>query len=198
MSVLLYYMRHGETDWNREARLQGQRDIPLNDTGRSQARRCGEVMRDLLARDAVDPASLDFVCSPLGRAVETMQLMRAGLGLDAAAYRLDPRLAEVSFGKWEGFTLEELRMQAPEAVADRERDKWGFTPPAAESYRTMSLRVVAWYRSLTRDTIAVAHGGVLRGLMVQLGISSAEEAPFLDIDQGVVYVIRDGSISRYG
>ena len=62
----------------------------------------------------------------------------------------------------------------------------------------MSRRVRGWYDSLQRDTVAVAHGGVLRGLIVQLGICSAEEAPFLDIAQGVVYVIRNGNLSRYG
>jgi len=94
--------------------------------------------------------------------------------------------------------LEELRAHAPDAVAAREADKWNFTPPQAESYFTMSLRVHDWYRSLMRDTVAVAHGGTLRGLIVQLGIASAAEAPFLDVAQGVVYVIRPGSIDRYG
>jgi broad specificity phosphatase PhoE len=195
-SPLLYYIRHGETDWNREGRLQGRREIPINANGRAQARHCGGVLRDLLARDAIDPAGLDFVASPLGRARETMQLVRTELGLDSS-YRVDARLAEISFGAWEGFTTAELRARWPDALAEREHDKWGFTPPQAESYAMVSLRVRDWYRSLTRDTVAVAHGGVLRGLTVQLGIASAAEAPFLDIAQGVVYVIRPGSISRY-
>ncbi len=193
---LLYYIRHGETDWNVQGRLQGQRDIPINANGRAQARRCGEILRELFARDAADPVRLDFVSSPLGRARETMQLLRAALGLDAA-HRIEERLAEVSFGNWEGFTTEELRQRWPDALAARERDKWGFMPPQAESYATMSLRVRAWYDTLERDTVAVAHGGTLRGLIVRLGIASPEEAPFLDIGQGVVYVIRPGSISRY-
>jgi len=197
-SPLLYYIRHGETDWNREGRLQGRRDIPINANGRAQARRCGEVLGDLFARGATDAARFDFVASPLGRARETMQLVRAGLGLDPTAYRTDPRLTEVSFGAWEGFTTEELRARAPDAVAARENDKWSFTPPQAESYFTMSLRVHDWYRSLMRDTVAVAHGGTFRGLIVQLGIAPAAEAPFLDVAQGVVYVIRPGSIDRYG
>lgn len=195
---LLYYMRHGETDWNVERRLQGQRDIPINTRGREQARRSGEILRELLARDAIDPARLDFVSSPLGRARETMELARAAAGLAPRGYRLDSQLAEISFGQWEGFTLAELRTRQPDAVEARERDKWGFTPPDAESYATMSLRIRAWYDALTRDTVAVAHGGTLRGLVVQLGIASAEEAPFLDIGQGVVYAIRPGSMSRYG
>ena len=109
----------------------------------------------------------------------------------------DDRLAEISFGKWEGFTLDELRRQWPDAVDARETDKWGYTPPEAESYSTMSLRVIAWYRDLARDSVVVAHGGVLRGLLVQLGLSSSVEAPFLDITQGVVFAIEPGNIARY-
>jgi broad specificity phosphatase PhoE len=192
---LLYYIRHGETDWNRDSRLQGQREIPINTNGRAQARRCGEILKDLIARE---PATeRDFVASPLGRARETMEIVRATLGLDPRSYRVDPRLTEVSFGRWEGSTIEELRQRFPDAVAAREHDKWGFRPPDAESYAEMSVRVRGWYDSLERETIAVAHGGVLRGLVVQLGICSAEEAPYLDIGQGVVYVIRDGALSRY-
>ena len=194
---LLYYIRHGETDWNVEGRLQGQRDIPINARGRAQARRCGDILRDLLARDATDPAILDFVSSPLGRARATMELMRAALGLAASAYRVDPRLAEVSFGQWEGFTTQELRARWPDAVEARERDKWDFAPPQAESYAAMSLRMREWYQTLRGATVAVAHGGTLRGLIVQLGIASPAEAPFLDIGQGVVYAIRSGSMSRY-
>jgi probable phosphoglycerate mutase len=192
---LLYYIRHGETDWNRESRLQGQRDIPVNENGRSQARRCGEILRDLLAREP--QTAPDFVSSPLGRARETMELARAGLGLAPQAYRIDERLTEISFGEWEGFTLAELSRHAPDAVAARDREKWTYTPPGAESYAAMSQRVRTWYDSLERETVAVSHGGVLRGLVVQLGIASPEEAPFLDIAQGVVYVIRDGTWTRY-
>jgi probable phosphoglycerate mutase len=126
-----------------------------------------------------------------------MERVRGVLGLDPKAYRIDARLTEVSFGLWEGFTLAELAARFPDAAAARERDKWGFTPPQAESYATMSLRMRAWYEALDRDVVAVAHGGTLRGLIVQLGLASKEEAPFLDIKQGVVYVIRDGSMSRY-
>ena len=192
---LLYYIRHGETDWNRESRLQGQREVPINATGREQARTCGEILHDLIAREA--ETDLEYVSSPLGRACETMEILRATLGLDPQSYCIDQRLTEISFGRWEGFTLDELRKVSPDAVAARERDKWGFAPPDAESYATMSRRVRGWYDSLTRDTVAVAHGGTLRGLIVRLGICSAEEAPFLDIGQGVVYVIRSGTLSHY-
>jgi broad specificity phosphatase PhoE len=63
--------------------------------------------------------------------------------------------------------------------------------------RELSVRVREWYHSLAQNTVAVAHGGTLRGLIVQLDIHSAEEAPHLDIAQGVVYAISDGMLSRY-
>ena len=197
MSPRLYYIRHGETDWNAEGRLQGQRDIPINARGRAQARQCGAILSDLFACDQVDPAAIDFVASPLGRARETMEIARATLGLAATAYRIDARLAEVAFGAWEGFTGVELSARWPEIYAERERDKWRFTPPGGESYATMSVRMREWYDTLARDTVVVAHGGTLRGLVVQLEIADWDDAPFLDVSQGVVYTIKPGSIARY-
>jgi probable phosphoglycerate mutase len=193
---VLYYIRHGETDWNVAYRLQGARDIPINRNGRAQALRCGEIMRDLLARDARSAADLDFVASPLGRARETMEIVRAGLGLDPHAYRTDARLTEVGSATGRVSASRSCAREA-DAVASRERDKWGFVPPGGESYQTMSLRVADWYATLTTDTVAVAHGGTFRGLIVGLGIMPVEEAPALDIVQGAVYVIADGRMTRY-
>jgi broad specificity phosphatase PhoE len=198
MPPSLYYIRHGETDWNVAYRLQGGRDIPINANGRVQARRCGGILAELLMRDGRAAADLDFVASPLGRARETMEIVRSGLGLAPLAYRTDARLTEVGFGRWEGSSIDELRASQADAVAARERDKWDFVPPGGESYAAMSRRVHDWYAALTRDTIAVAHGGTLRGLIVRLGIMTAAEAPMLDIAQGVVYLIADGRMTRYG
>lgn len=197
MPPLLYYIRHGETDWNVEGRLQGQRDIPINARGRAQARQCGAILRDLFVCDKVNAAALDFVASPLGRARETMAIARATLGLDPAAYAVDPRLAEVGFGSWEGFTAAELQARFPAVYAERARDKWRFTPPGGESYATMSARIRDWYDGLSRDTVVVAHGGTLRGLIVQLDIAGWDNAPYLDVSQGVVYTLRPGHIARY-
>ena len=103
--LLTYMIRHGQTAWNAEGRLQGQKDIPLNDTGRAQAAGNGRALKAIL-RDTV--SDFDFVASPLGRTRETMELLRGAMGLDPSAYRTDPRLVEVSFGDWEGHTLPEL------------------------------------------------------------------------------------------
>src|SRR5690242_15191380 len=99
---IVYFARHGETDWNRERRLQGQHDIPLNALGRVQASRCGEVLGELLERDGRAAADYEYVSSPLGRARETMELMRAAMDLDPGRYRTGARLMEMSFGRWEG------------------------------------------------------------------------------------------------
>jgi probable phosphoglycerate mutase len=194
---VIYYLRHGETDWNVEGRLQGQRDIPLNARGRTQSVHCGQILRDLFAREDLKPASFDFICSPLGRARETMELARAELGLPPQDYRIDERLTEVTFGDWEGYTLAELRNRDPQRVAAREHDKWRFIAPGGESYEQMSWRMRDWYQSLTRDAVVTAHGGTARGLMACLGIAKPAAAPLLDIAQGVVYVLNGTALTRY-
>ncbi|MGA7971792.1 MAG: histidine phosphatase family protein [Pseudolabrys sp.] len=194
---VLYYLRHGETDWNVEARLQGRRDIPLNARGREQASHCGEVLRDLFARDGIDPTALDYVSSPLGRARETMELARGVLGLGPDGYRLLDELTEISFGTWEGSTIAEMRARDANGVAAREHDKWHFLPPGGESYEAVSARMSAWYTSLTRDTVATAHGGTARGLMAALGIAKPAAAPMIDIEQGVIYVFKGETLTRY-
>ena len=84
-----------------------------------------------------------------------MELMRAAMGLDPAAYRTDARLMEMSFGRWEGFTFAELQAREAAALAARERDKWGFVLPGGESYAQLQVRVRAWYESVERDTRGV-------------------------------------------
>jgi probable phosphoglycerate mutase len=196
---LFYFMRHGETDWNAERRLQGQHDIPLNAVGRRQGSQCGEILRALFDREGHDPEAFDFVSSPLGRARETMELMRTGLGLDPGRYRTDARLAELSFGRWEGFTFAELQgcQSDVRALATREHDKWGFVPPGGESYADLLVRVRQWYATLVRDAVVVAHGGVARTLIVHLGIEPAAAAPVHDIEQGVVYQFAPGRLTRF-
>ena len=193
----IYYIRHGETDWNVEARLQGQQDIPLNARGRAQGVHCGGILRDLFARDVRDPATLDYIASPLQRARATMELARPELGLPAHGYRIDPRLTEICFGRWEGFTVAELHTRDPEGVAAREHDKWHFVPPGGESYQAVTARMGEWYAGLKRDTVVAAHGGTARGLMALLGIAKPAAAPLIDIAQGVVYVFEGERLTRY-
>ena len=99
MTPSLYFVRHGQTDWNAETRFQGTRDIPLNDIGRGQASRNGKALKDI-----VDPSKVNFIASPLMRTRETMEIIRAEMELEPQAYQTDDRLKELSFGDWEGRT----------------------------------------------------------------------------------------------
>jgi broad specificity phosphatase PhoE len=194
---ILYYVRHGETDFNIEQRLQGQYETSLNARGCMQARQCGEVLRELLAREGRPATDYGYVSSPLKRARETMQLVRVTLGLDANGYEVDARLKEISYGEWEGSTLAEIEARDPRLLARREREKWAFEPPGGESYRDVALRVASWYASVTRDAVVTAHGGVARALMANFCILPEEEATHAEVDHGVVYVFADGTMARY-
>ncbi len=194
---VLYYLRHGETDFNVEARLQGRRDTALNARGRQQAADCGELLRDLFARDGREAADFDYVASPLRRARETMEVLRATLGLDLQSYTIDDRLMEISYGEWEGLTLPEIDARMPGLLAEREQDKWDFAPPGGESYRALTIRVSEWYAELTQDTVVAAHGGVARALIALFGLLPRDEATYAQIGQGVVYVFSDAKMARY-
>jgi len=194
----LYYIRHGQTDWNMEQRVQGHRDVPLNALGRAQASHCGSILRELFARQGRRADELDYVASPLSRARATMELLRAALDLDPQAYRTDARLMELSYGRWEGYTLDEILKLEAESYAARERDRWSYVLPGGESYAQLLLRVGAWHQTVARDAVVAAHGGVGRALIAHLGIASPEEAARIEIEQGIVYLFADGCLMRYG
>jgi broad specificity phosphatase PhoE len=194
---VLYFIRHGETDFNVAQRLQGRSETSLNARGRTQSWEIAGVLRDLFERERHRPSDFAYVSSPLLRARETMELLRAELGLDPKTYEIDDRLAEISYGEWEGFTLAEIQARDPGVLQRRERDKWDFRPPGGESYREVAGRVAAWYATVTRDTVLAAHGGVARALMANFHILPEEEATHADILHGVVYVFDGGTLARY-
>jgi broad specificity phosphatase PhoE len=194
---VLYYVRHGETDFNLEGRLQGRRDTVLNAHGRRQALECGALLRDLFARDHRRAEQFKYISSPLKRARETMEVLRAALVLQPRDYEVDERLVEIAYGEWEGLTLTEIEARDSGVLTRRERDKWDFAPLGGESYRQLADRIGAWYCSLTSDTVVAAHGGGVRALMAVLKIVSEDEATHAQIEQGVVYVFADGKLSRY-
>lgn len=184
----LILVRHGETDWNREGRLQGGQDIPLNDLGRQQAAEAAGRLKAL----APDFAGLDYLCSPMQRARETMDILRRELALPAGAYRFDERLKELTFGSWEGFTWRDIRKAEREQAGLRERDKWGFVPPGGESYRMLAERVRPVLEVLGRETVIVSHGGVARAVLALVGAVSPQKASMVEIWQGKLLVVEGG------
>jgi len=125
-----------------------------------------------------------------------MEALRAALGLDPAAYRTDVRLAELSFGRWEGVAYPELLLHERDALAAREEDKWNFAPPGGESYADLMARVRAWHETVGRASVVVAHGGTARALVALRGIAAPEKAAAFDIEQGVVYLFAAGGVVR--
>ena len=192
MTPLLYVVRHGQTPWNAEQRLQGQADIDINTVGREQADRNGRRLAELIP----DPENFDFVASPMRRTRETMERARAAMGLDPMAYRTDPRLVEVNFGDWQGFTFAELEARAPGTSTARQHDKWDFVPPGedAESYEMLACRIRPWLVETSRPTVCVTHGGVMRAIFRLVEDLPKNKAAALEIPQDRVLRVESGRL----
>jgi broad specificity phosphatase PhoE len=150
-------VRHGETDWNLENRVQGHTDRPLNHTGREQAR----ALADRLAAETL----VAVFASDLVRARDTATIVARSHGLDVI---LDPDLREKNFGSWEGLTDVEILERFPDAV----RGQWG----DGETTEAVAERVVAAIdRIRTRHpagtVLVVSHGGALRAILAHLALT---------------------------
>ena len=189
----LIFVRHGETPYNAENRLQGQRDIPLGARGRDQARAVGRTLRARIGSEIDRLEAADaFVASPLRRTRETMEFARDAMGLPPARYRLDPALRELSFGDWEGLTWAEIYARDPKGAMARRADKWDFVPPKGESYAMLAGRLEPWLKSLAADAFVVSHGGVARALMTLIAGVPAETAAGAPIVQGRALAFEKG------
>lgn len=185
----LIFIRHGETDWNVERRLQGQKDTPLNDHGREQAARNGRALRSI---EGI--AEYDFAASPLARAADTMRIIRRELGLAPHEFRTDEGLLEITFGAWEGSTLAELAIDRPDDVHRRQADKWNFVPPGGESYEMLDRRIRSWVAGIEHDTVAVSHGAVGRVLQGLLTGADPRDIPSLPSPQDRALIWEGGAV----
>ena len=158
----LTLVRHGETDWNRDRRIQGATDIPLNDTGRAQAKATAAVLRARVPADT----PVTIVSSDLARARETAEIIAAELGVPAP--RLYPGLRERSYGEAEGVGVDEFRARWGEwHIAD---------VPGAEPWADLRARAITTLGQAVRDhrratapasatLIVVSHGALIREIM---------------------------------
>jgi broad specificity phosphatase PhoE len=190
MPPLCYFVRHGQTGWNAELRLQGQADTDINELGRRQAARNGRRLAELVD----DASAFDFVASPLTRTRETMEIVRTHMGLPEHGYRVDSRLMEVHFGDWQGYTYAELETMRPGSTAARLSDKWGFVAPGGESYQMLLDRVRPWFESVDRQTICVTHGGVIRTLFKLVEDRPVAEVAAMDVPQDRVLRLKDSRL----
>lgn len=172
LTTRIIAVRHGETDWNAAARIQGHSDIPLNDKGRWQARRAAQMLAD------ADESVVAVYSSDLARAHATAQSIAQGLGQEVL---IDARLRERGFGQFEGQTFTDLEQAFPDDIARwRARDpQWA--PPEGESLRALGERVLAATNALAErhqggQIVLVAHGGVL-DMMYRIATRQDVDAP---------------------
>lgn len=156
---MFFVLRHGQTDWNQQLRLQGSTDIPLNETGRLQARTASRFLKD--------QSITRIIVSPLSRAHETASIVAETLGLPV---EVDPRIIERSFGVFEGLTLEEVVTHRAEMAAHMrpEADLDGkHYPSDAETLSQVIDRVseaVNEHRSGGDTCLFVSHGIPFRAI----------------------------------
>ncbi len=162
----VYLLRHGETQWNTQRRMQGGLDSPLTALGRAQAKALGETLRG-----HVD-AQCAILSSPQGRAAATAQIVADAIGIRAIGH--DERLREMSWGAMDGHTTDEIEIKWPGQIAARRANYWQYVPPGGESYAMVSERLRSFVAELavtTTPLIVVSHGAcgrALRGLYLKL------------------------------
>jgi probable phosphoglycerate mutase len=174
---MLAFVRHGDTPWSVEGRIQGRSDVPLSDSGRAAIR----------GLHLPKPCrGMRIVSSPLARCVETAALLGAP---DAPR---DPRLAEMSWGAWEGRRLAELRAELGRAMEENEARGWDFRPEQGESPREVLERVRSWLAELDEPTLAVTHRGVIRAIFAAATGWDMLGKPPAKLDWSAVHLFRVG------
>jgi probable phosphoglycerate mutase len=151
---LIFLIRHGQTDFNAEGRLQGRLDSRLTELGQTQARRMAEQLRPFVE----EHPDWEVICSPSLRTRETARIVCEALGLECER-AIEPRIAEVSVGDWEGLTREDLERIAPGVFGS---PGWLCMAPGGETYPAMAERLGGWLAEIDeacgRRRLVVSHG----------------------------------------
>lgn len=178
----LYFIRHGETDWNRQGRIQGTNDIDLNETGIEQAEMLGQKLK------ASHPHITKVYSSRKRRASDTAAIISRSIGTDHQP--LDG-LEEVNLGLWEGLTWKQVKESFPEEYEEWYNHRGPARPPEGESYHEVVDRVTAVVRRIISegdgDVAIVTHGAVLMSLQCHVhGTPYAEMNRYLPGNTGLV------------
>ena len=175
----LYILRHGETEWNAENRMQGELNSPLTSKGEKDAARQAEILHGL------DLTGFAFLCSPQGRAFQTAGIALARIATDI---RTEDRLREIGVGDWSGLLRDDLPM--PEGkdpfMAQYE------IAPNGEGFARLKLRCRAFLADLEGPAVLITHGitsTMIRGLVVG---EKAHAVRTMHGGQGCVYHLKDG------
>jgi probable phosphoglycerate mutase len=169
----LALLRHADTAWSAEGRIQGQTDVPLLP---GLSLRLPEYFREMR-----------IVTSPLRRCVDTAAL------LGCRDPEREPRIAEMRWGAWEGRRLEALREALGEALRENEARGWDFRPAGGESPREVLARVRPWLAEVAargEPTLAVTHRGVIRAVLAHALGWDLRGKPPVKLDWGAVHLFR--------
>jgi broad specificity phosphatase PhoE len=187
--VPIIFVRHGETDWNKQGLIQGSIDTDLNETGRTQA----EKLARTLSSQNEWLSDFQVICSPQKRAQQTAATILQALGrpLDG----VDERVKELAFGVWEAKPFWELKA-SPVYPADPE-GRFYWRPEGGESYEDGVARVNEWRSTLTRPTLVISHGAVGRCLMGAVAGLGPAALVNLPTPQGKYCVLAQGSLQWF-
>ena len=180
--MLVYFIRHGQTDWNAQRRFQGSKDIPLNEAGRTQA-------QEIAARFEHTTFSRIYH-SPLMRAAQTAQILSAH---SPAPLVCVPALCEVRMGLWEGMNFAQVQQEMPDDYARYIADRKHVAPPGGESFEQLQARALEAMDTIlaneTEDFAVVAHGAIFKALFcAYMHIDLADMSAF-DVANGSASVV---------
>ncbi|WP_286240044.1 histidine phosphatase family protein [Neptuniibacter halophilus] len=192
MSRTFYVLRHGETRFNAEQRLQGHCNSELTHRGQQQAQQVGQTLRQHLGN-----RPYQVFCSSLGRAVQTAEIVCEQIGYPRIALHQDQRLMEFNLGQWEQRTIPGIMAEQPEL---KQRSDWYLHAPDSEPYELVRSRLLQWLEEQDQDAasdlVIITHGltgAVLRGILRDLSYAEVWQQ---DIPQDAFYRIRDGQAER--
>jgi len=187
----IYFIRHGETDWNKQFRIQGQIDIPLNDMGHLQGESVARGLKEFLGSTKVDR----FVVSPLTRARQTMGYVARAFDIPETRAEVTPAMTELAFGIWEGKTFQECHDHPAFPKTPRERFHW--RPEDGESYEDGLDRVQQWIGRIEGPTVIIAHGAIGRCLIGLVSDLAPEQLVSAKTPQGCFCRLQNGQIDWF-
>jgi broad specificity phosphatase PhoE len=187
----IYFVRHGETDWNREGRIQGQIDIPMNSAGHLQSEAVARGLKLHIGKAKIDR----LISSPLLRARQTIGYLCRELDFPEERVEIAPAITELSFGVWEGRFFRELKTSA-----DYPTDLLGhfyWRPKDGESYEDGLERIKQWTGRLDGLTVIVSHGAIGRCLIGLVSDLSPEDLVSVRTPQGSFCRLENGQIEWF-